>query len=109
MTTKPTVTKPPKHLSADSRAWWSQIAETFVLDTQHLRLLTLCCEAWERTQEARERLTEDGSYFTDRFGQVRPHPAVTVERESARTFARLLRELCLDDEPDAPASPRARF
>jgi len=92
----------PSHLKADTRAWYAQVCECYVLDPHHLRLLALCCEAWDRSQEARERLATDGSYFNDRFGQTRPHPAINVERESARTFARLLRELCLDEGAGTP-------
>lgn len=99
----------PGHLSIATKKWWRQVASDYKLESHHVRLLTLAAEAWDRSQEARERLAADGTYIEDRFGQLRPHPAVAVERDSRLAFARLVRELCLDDDgPDAPRPPRAR-
>ncbi len=95
--------RPPRHLSASSRAWWSSVAATYTLDAHHYRLLTLCCEAFDRGVEARERVLKDGAFFVNRDGEPRVHPAVLVETSSRIAFARLLRELDLDVEP--PKSP----
>jgi P27 family predicted phage terminase small subunit len=94
---------PPSHLSASSAAWWMATCERYVLEEHHLRLLQLCCEAWDRAQDARQRLHEDGLTVTGQYG-VKPHPAVAIERDSRLTVARLVRELDLDVEP--PASDR---
>jgi phage terminase small subunit len=77
------------------------------LQAHHLRLLTLAGEAWDRAAEARERIAADGAYAEDRFGQLRAHPAIAVERDARLAFARLIRELALDDEePPGPRPPR---
>ena len=93
----------PKHLRDETRAWWRSVVETYDLEAHHLCLLLLCCEAWDRGQEAREQLKRDGTYYSDRFGQPRAHPAVNVERDARISFARLLRELDLDVEPPREA------
>lgn len=94
----------PEHLQPETQRWWRAVARVYSLEAHHLRLLTLAAEAWDRAQEARERIAADGAYLTDRFGQLRAHPAVAVERDSRIGFARLVRELDLDVDP--PAEPK---
>lgn len=106
MTSRP---KPPTHLSPATRRWWRQIVDEYELAGHHLKVLQAACESWDRCQEARERLAVDGAYVPDRFLQLRPHPAVAVERDSRLAFIRAVRELCLDDDgPEATRPPRAR-
>ena len=89
----------PSHLREATQEWFVSVLRDYELEPHHVRLLTLAGEAWDRAQEARETLAVEGSYFTDRFGAPRAHPAVAVERDSRIAFARLLRELDLDAEP----------
>jgi P27 family predicted phage terminase small subunit len=89
--------KAPKHLRPETRKWWRTVMDTYTdFDSHHVRLLTLAGESWDRGVEARERIAKDGAYLTDRWGQLRAHPAVAVERDSRIAFARILRELALD-------------
>jgi P27 family predicted phage terminase small subunit len=97
---------PPEHLSPSSRAWWTQVVERYVLEEHHLRLLQLCCEAWDRCQAARAQLEAEGLTVDSTHGGVRPHPCVAIERDARLAVARLVRELDLDVEP--PASNDAR-
>ena len=96
----------PPHLRKATRAWWRHVAADYELQEHHERLLTLAGEAWDRSQEAREALERDGTFFHDRFGTPKAHPAVAVERDSRLAFARLIRELRLDDEPSPDSRPR---
>lgn len=98
------MTKAPGHLRPDTRRWYALVAREYALEGHHRKLLTLVCESWDRCQEARERIAEDGAYIADRFGQLKAHPAVAVERDAMISFARLLRELDLDVEPPAEES-----
>ena len=88
--------QPPDHLSPEAAEWWRSVEDQFRLDDHHLRLLSLCCEAWDRCQQARQALAEHGTTFTDRFGQPRSRPEVAIERDSRAAFVRTLRELGLD-------------
>ena len=88
--------KAPSHLRPDTRRWFLSVLKDFDLEPHHLKLLTLAAEAWDRGEEAREAIATDGAYVHDRFGQLKAHPAVAVERDSRIGFARLLRELALD-------------
>lgn len=97
----------PKHLKPPTAAWWRHVIGEYELEQHHERILTLAAEAWDRAQEAREVIAEEGAYVDDRFGQRKTHPAVTVERDARIGFARLIRELDLDGEPGPdPRMPR---
>jgi P27 family predicted phage terminase small subunit len=92
---------PPAHLSPSAAHWWTSVCETYVLQEHHLRLLQLCCEAWDRAQQARKELAK-GLTIRTADGGIRTHPAVAIERDSRLAVARLVRELDLDTEPPPP-------
>jgi hypothetical protein len=74
-------------------------------EDHHARLLTLAGEAWDRAVAAREAIGKHGITYEDRFGAPRARPEIAIERDSRIAFARLVRELKLDLEPDAPGRP----
>lgn len=96
--------EPPSHLSAEAAAWWGKVAADYMLESHHWKLVQAACEAWDRCQQAREVLADQGLVFVDKHGQPRAHPAVAIERDARIAFARVLRELQLD--VDAPAEAR---
>ncbi len=106
MTVDPRAPKAPAHLSAASRRWFGHVVAEFNLEPQHVRLLQLAAEAWDEGEEARKLLARAGLVVTDRFGQERAHPAVAIRRDSRIAFARLVRELALEDSPPGARPPR---
>ena len=96
------VAQPPPHLSSSSAEWWRTTLESYVLEPHHLKLLQLACEAWDRCQQARQILEDEGPTVQTEGG-IKPHPAISIERDSRLACARLIRELDLDSEPPAPA------
>ena len=102
--------KVPKHLTASSRHFYEQICNDYVLESHHLRLLQLLCEAFDRGQEARKLLATEGLTVVDtKLGIRRPHPCVSIERDSRTAVARLTRELNLSEEPDDSRPPSLRY
>ena len=95
---KNTVLTPPSHFSADTKSWWSEVVDSFVLEDHHMRLLLGACEAWDRAEQARREVKREGMFYEDRFGAPRVHPGVDVERKSRDQVRLLLRELGLDVE-----------
>jgi phage terminase small subunit len=95
----------PKHLRAETKSFWLSIARDYELEEHHLKLLTGACEALDRATEAREAINKASAYFTNRHGEIKPHPGLSVERDSRSLFARLIRELSLtvDDPVEAYA------
>ena len=79
------------------------------MESHHIALLTLACEAHDRATTTRELIDKEGIVTTDRFGQRITHPAVAVERDSRAAYARLVKQLDLDLVPAGPVGrPRAR-
>lgn len=100
--------KPPAHLAPATRAWFAQVCADYELEPHHVRLLALAGESWDRGCEAREALAKHGLTFTDRWGAPRGRPEIAVERDSRIAFARLCRELDLnEDATPLPARPPA--
>lgn len=94
-------------MKLETRKWIYRIQRNWDLEERHIRLLILAGEAWDRGQEARERIAAEGMTVKDRFEQLKPHPAVAIERDSRISFARLLREVGLDlAEAEPPRPPR---
>jgi len=97
--TQPNPVKPPKHLAATTRRWFSDVLESYELEDHHVRILTLAGESWDRGQQARAVLDRDGLTYMSRFDEPRARPEVAIERDCRISFARLIRELGLDTEP----------
>lgn len=96
---------PPKHLNPETKRWFSSVLTEFALEDHHVRLLTKACEAWDRSEQAREALAKHGLTYTDRFGSPRSRPENAIERDSRIAFARLVREIGLDVAPPPEARP----
>ncbi len=92
----------PKHLSVSSKTWWKQMVDVYNLKPHHLHLLKLAAEALDMAEEARKTLAHEGLTIHDRFGVARRHPATAVLQENRIAFARLLREIGVDEDEDEP-------
>jgi phage terminase small subunit len=97
-------TTAPSHLRPTTREWFEQICRDYELESQHIKLLRLAADAWDRVQEARQAIKKHGLTFVDRFGAPRARPEVKMEIENRTSFARLLRELAIDTEPPSDAN-----
>ena len=104
---RPAVTAPPGHLSTRAKGYWRAMSKTYELaDPPAQELLRRCCEAMDRADQAREEVDRDGATFKTRYGEIRPHPAVAIERDARTAIARLLRELRVLDSPEDPRPGR---
>lgn len=90
------ISDPPKHLKADARRMWQRLRAEYELDdSAALALLQAACEAYQRAQEARAAIDKAGAVVPDRFGQLKQHPSVTIERDSRGQMIAALRALRL--------------
>jgi len=99
---------PPKHLSRTAKAWWKKIQDEYGIEDQAGQLLLVTAlEAFDRMKQAAAQIEEDGPQVQDRFGQLKAHPLLTVERDSRAQMLAALKQLNLDLEPlrDAPGRP----
>ena len=98
--------RPPAHLRAPTRRWWSWVVETYAMEGHHMKILTAAAETWDRRQEARDVMAKQGAFYVDRWGAPKAHPAAAVERDCNVLFLRQLRELRLDvDQPGEDERP----
>ncbi len=95
---------PPAHLSDASKRFWRRVLREYELETHHLAILTVACEALDRLTEAREAITRDGAYIAGRFG-IKAHPALAVENAARGAALKAIRELGLDLDSPATTSP----
>ena len=99
--------EPPAHLSAPASDFWRWVLTEFVLERHHQMLLAKALEAWDRAEHARRAIKKAGMFILDSRGQPRAHPAIAIELNARESFARLLRQLDLEGEPDASRRRRA--
>src|SRR5262245_16101295 len=91
--------RPPGGYSPEARRLWRQVLETWDLEPPARTILDVGCRALMRVREAQALLKRDGITTSDRFGQVKAHPATAIERDSKATLLKALRALNLDVEP----------
>jgi phage terminase small subunit len=96
--------KAAKHLKPATRKWFAEVADRFDLEPHQFRLLQAAGEAWDRLCAARAAIDEHGLTYSDRYGNPRPRPEISIERDARIGFARLLRELGIDDA-ETPVAP----
>ena len=103
--------KAPSHLTAEAKKIWREILDEYdVNDAAGLRILRVALEAFDRAQAARATIDKDGMTIKDKFDQTKPHPLLSVERDSRAAFLAGLKALNLDLEPlrDRPGRPAGR-
>ena len=90
--------QPPNHLSGESKALWAKIVDEYVIDTAAAQILETFFDARERRAHARSIIAEVGPFYTDRFGGVKQHPAVAIERDTTLIMHRSFRLLGCDQQ-----------
>lgn len=108
---KKSTPKTPIGLSAAAGTWWQKLSSEYQLeDAAGLLLLETALQAFDRMHQARDLIAVHGAVMLDRFDQLRPNPATTIERDSRAAMLAALKALNLDVEPlrDAPGRPPGR-
>jgi len=90
---RPTKPKPPEHLSQAMKDFWKKLTTEYSFSEEHVWLLRLTCEAFDRSQEARKQIATDGMIVSGK-----QHPLIGVEAKSTELFMRGLRDLQLERE-----------
>lgn len=94
MTTKP---KAPESLSKASQALWLSILKDWSInDAGHLQVLLEGLHALDRAERCRQQINAEGETTLDRFGQSKPHPLLSAERDSRSQFLTAFKALGLD-------------
>lgn len=103
-----TVSAAPRHLSSGAKRLWTELVREYgIADAAGLAILTSGLEAFDRAKGAREQIKREGTTSRDRFGQLKPHPLLPVERDARSQFLLAMKQLQFDVEPlrDGPGRP----
>ena len=107
------MTKPPKHLTRLAQADWKRFHADYQLDSDCEDILRELLEAMDRKREAQAMLAKDGITIKNRFGELRPHPACSVERDMRLQILRCLKMLGLplseENDKRKPGRPPASY
>jgi P27 family predicted phage terminase small subunit len=98
-------------LSKEAKTWWRRLVNEYAIEDQAGRLLLqTALQSFDRMNEARDLIAKHGAVAADRWGQLRPNPACTIERDSRAAMLAALKALNLDIEPlrDRPGRPGGR-
>jgi hypothetical protein len=82
---------PPDHLSDNMKSFWVELTSEFDFSTEHLHVLRVTAEAFDRIQSARKQIAKDGLMLDGRR-----HPLVGIEAKSTELFMRGIRDLGLE-------------
>ncbi|MBA7492305.1 hypothetical protein ES702_02854 [subsurface metagenome] len=93
------IRNPPKFLRTKSKEFFKKVINEYALEDHHIKILVLMCQCLDQIELARIRIEKEGSYYTNRFGEPRPHPALKEFKDNKIIFARLIKQLDLDVEP----------
>ncbi len=95
----------PPHLSADARQMWREIvAEYDGWAVAELSILCSALEAFDRMKQAQKELRKK-LFMKDKYGRVRVHPCVAIERDSRQAYLRALRQLGIGGVAGAVGRP----
>ena len=83
----------PSRHRRPSGLWTRLQGEYRVLDAAGLAVLEQALRAFDRAEEARRLLDREGCVVKDRWGQVKLHPAASVERDARAAFLSALKQL----------------
>jgi phage terminase small subunit len=90
---------PPRHLSAEAKRRWRELADQHHVERDPAALLTLraAMEALDRMEVARKDIAKRGSSVATGAGGVKTNPSVAIERDSRRAMVSCLSELSAHD------------
>ena len=96
--------KTPKGLSKEAQRVWRDTATGWnITDYAGLSLLESACRWLDQLRKAERILKRDGGMTKDRFGQLRPHPALEIAKAASAEHRACMKALELDETPQPSA------
>ncbi len=84
---------PPRGLGREAKRLWLDCHEDFCFGPDSLALLRVACFALERLLQAKKILDREGVTFKTETGQIKQHPACSVEKDARSGFVQAIRLL----------------
>lgn len=97
----------PAGMGERGGTFWRWYFSQYAADEPFLTLCEQVATCIDRIHEAQDEIAARGPYFTNRFGELRPNPALKVEAANKVILQKLLRDLLPDEEEErrAPGRP----
>jgi hypothetical protein len=93
------IVSPPSTLGEAGRTLWRSIQSEYAIsDSGGLAILEAACSAFDRAEDCRTRINNDGPTIKSRQG-IREHPLLKAELANRAFAVRALTKLGLDVEP----------
>jgi hypothetical protein len=83
----------PVVLTGERLTLWTDLRARYQLDVASEALLKNGVEALERAHSLAQQVARDGAVFKDRFGGLKPNPAILLERDFRGLASRTLSQL----------------
>jgi phage terminase small subunit len=99
--------KIPNHLTKKSRTWAASVLEEYDLTASQIELLLMAAEQRDQSEAARAHVAASGAMVQDRFGVEKESPWCKLQRDSALSCSRLMREIGLSVDADDSNRPPA--
>ena len=84
-------------LSKKAKEWMERVAQTYEWNAEQLDLLKMAASCLDRIIESQKILKLSGSYFVDKAGATKMHPALKVELTNKTLFLKILKQLGLSE------------
>ena len=76
----------PRYLTKRALRWLDSVEREYGFLEAEMEILIATAEALDRCQWARRRLEREGSLLTSSHGNVYPHPAIQILKDSRNAF-----------------------
>ena len=77
----------PEELGIQGKRFWEAVQVEYDLaDHHHFEVLYQCSLCLDLVENARQALIKDGDYLKDRYGGVKPHPALKSIKDAQVCF-----------------------
>jgi hypothetical protein len=88
-----TASDEPVALTGERLSLFEELRSRYELDAASEALLKNGVQALERAHSLAQQVTRDGAVFRDRFGGLKPNPAILLERDFRSLASRALSQL----------------
>ena len=72
------------------KKFWISIFQSKILQPHETLIFLKALEAYDRAEQARSVIKDEGLTFIDRFNSPRVRPEVAIERDNRAAFAKLI-------------------
>ncbi len=102
--------KIPKDLKKTGKIFYNKVLSEYELTDAHdLERLAMAAKCLDNVKEAENRVSSDGMFTRNRYGNTTEHPGLKTIKDMRLLFIKIIRELGLDITPPADSRPPRQY